>query len=235
MSDKKDLKPQSSHLPVDISLQDRIRKDLEEASKQVEGSNIERIRMSGKGFKIPGDPNNKAVQSIKGVIVDFISANMHYPEKWDEDNPTPPNCFALGRIPSQMAPDPISSEPQHETCKGCPKNEYESGVGKAKACKNTRSLAIIAEGADMDSHIWLLSVPPGSIRYYDTYVSTTLKGRYSLPPIGVVTEFYMDPNKDFAAPRFKVDRTLVDEELEFYYSRKEEATATLFLKPTTTT
>ena len=87
----------------------------------------------------------------------------------------------------------------------------------------------------MDSHIWILSVPPGSIRFFDTFVSTVLKGQYSLPPIGVLTEIYMDQNKDFAAPRFKVERVLDDEELAFYYGRKGEATATLFQKPVTTT
>lgn len=231
----KELKTQTQHLPVDLSIQERIKKDLEEAQQQVEATNVERIRMSGKGFKVPGDTSNKAVPSIRGVIVDFITANMHYPQDYDEENPTPPNCFAQGRIPRDMVPDPACSEPQAEACKGCPKNEFESGKGKSKACKNTRQLALIAEGADVDSHIWLLSVPPGSIRYWDTYVSTVLKGQYSLPPIGVLTEVFMDQNKDYAAPRFKVDRVLEEDELEFYYSRKGEATAILFQKPATTT
>jgi hypothetical protein len=234
MSEKKELKPTASHLPVDsLSIQEKIKRDLAEASLQTEATNVERVRMSGKGFKIPGDAEKKAVQSIKGVIVDFISCNMHYPHKWDADNPSPPNCFAMGRIPKDMVPDTSSSEVQHEACNGCPKNEWESGEGKAKACKNTRSLAFIQEGADMDSPVYVIAIPPSSIRYFDTYVSTTLKGRYQLPPIGVVTEVFMDPNIEFAAPRFKVERTLSEEELEMYYARKEEASAILFQKPST--
>lgn len=235
MPEGKALKTQGNHLPVDLNLQERIKKDLEAAQQGVEATNVERIRQSGKGFKLPGDDANKAVSSIKGVIVDFISSNMHYPEDYDEANPSPPDCFAQGRVPRDLVPDPSSTNQQAESCKVCEHNKFGSGKGNAKSCKNTRQLAIIAENADMDSHIWILTVPPGSIRFFDTFVSTVLKGRYALPPIGVVTEIYMDPNKDFAAPRFKVDRVLTDEELQLYYARKAEATETLFQKPATTT
>lgn len=225
----KDLEQTSKHLPADMSLKEQLKRDLQLAAQGVSGSVIERIRMSAKGFTPPdGEPTDV----IQGVIIDFVSSNTHYPEAFDRDNPTPPNCFATGRIPEQMAPDPSASDPQHENCRDCPKNQFESGVGRAKACKNTKVLAIMAEGSkEEDSPIWVLTIPPGSIRFFDTYVSTTLKGRYQLPPAAVVTEIHMDKRLDFAAPRFKFVRELDDAELSYFYSRKPEAEAILLQKP----
>lgn len=232
---RKDLTPKGTHLPADLNLQEQIKADLEAAQEQVEASAVERIRMSTKGFSTPDMKPGEAEATVRGVIVDFISANMHYPEEFDRDNPTPPDCFAMGRIPAQMAPDPKATKPQADSCKECPMNKFESGKGKAKACKNTRQLAFMQENATEDSPIWLLTVPPGSIRYYDTYVSTTLRGRYALPPIGVLTEVSMDTSKDYASPRFKYLRSLADDELAGYYARKAEAEAVLLQKPITTT
>lgn len=233
MATKKEVAKTVSHLPADLDLQERIKRDLQAASEQVEAAAVERIRMGAKGFTTPDGDTGDVIQ---GVVVDFISSNMHYPNQFDKNDPSPPNCFAMGRIISQLVPDQKSTEPQADACKDCEKNKFESGTGKAKACKNTRQLALIKEGAteEDEASIWLLTIPPASIRYWDTYVSTTLKGRYSLPPGAVVTQIFMDPNKDFAAPRFKFVRALNDEELAYYYSRKEEAEATLFMRPVTT-
>jgi hypothetical protein len=227
-TESKELEPTTSHLPADISLADQIKQDLAAVAEQVEGSQVERIRMSGKGFTTPDGETGETLQC---VIIDFASANNHYPEAFDRDNPTPPNCFAVGKIPSQLQPDPQSAEPQSETCIECPKNKFESGVGKSKACKNTRVLAIMQDGAADESPIWVMSVPPGSMRYFDTYVSTTLRGRYGVTPGMVVTTVFMDASKEYAAPRFKMDRQLSEEELGFYFSRKQEAETVLLQRP----
>lgn len=230
---KKEVKTTSTHLPADLSLQEQIKKDLAEVASQVEGGGqVERIRMSGKGFTTP---DGETGATLECVIVDFASANNHYPEAFDRDNPTPPNCFAVGKIPSQLVPSSQSSEPQAESCAECPKNKFESGAGKSKACKNTRALGIMQVGATEDSPIWVLSVPPGSMRYFDTYVSTTLRGRHGVTPGMVVTTISMEAAKDYAAPRFKMERMLSDEEMAFYFSRKGETEATLLQKPRLTT
>lgn len=223
------MEPTRSHLPADISLADQIKRDLAAQQEQVGSGGVDRIRMNARGFT---PPDGETSATIVGVIVDFASANMHYAEAFDKDNPSPPNCFAINRIPDNLAPSIDAPEPQAQECRTCPKNEFKSGVGNAKACKNTRVLAIMAQGADSDdAPIWVLSVPPGSIRYFDTYISTTLRGRHQLPSIGVVTEIYMDHTKDFAAPRFKHVRNLSEEELAYYYSRRSEAEAILLQKP----
>jgi hypothetical protein len=229
---EQELETVTTHLPADMSLAEQIRKDLAAVADQVEGSSVERIRMSGKGFTLP---DGETGETLECIIIDFASANNHYPDAFDRDNPTPPNCFSVGKIPSQLKPDSQASDPQAETCGACPKNLFESGVGKSKACKNTRVLGVMQVGAAPDSPIWVLSVPPGSMRYFDTYVSTTLRGRHAITPGMCVTEIHMDANKEYAAPRFKFMRILNDEELAFYYSRKGEAESVLLQRPRLTT
>ena len=224
----KAVTPTAEHLPADFGLAEQIAKDLKALSDQVGGASVMQIRMSGKGFTTP---DGETADSIRGIIVDFASANMHYPGVFDKDKPTPPNCFALNKIIDQMAPHPSSPEPQAETCAECPKNKFESGVGKSKACKNTRKLALIQENATEESPIWILTVPPKSLRYFDTYVSSTLSGRHGVTPICAVTQITMDPRDDYAAPRFSFERLLEEPELVKAYGRRAEAEALLMQPP----
>lgn len=229
---QKEVSTTSSHLPADISLQEQIKRDLAAVASQVENGQVERIRMSGKGFTTP---DGETGETLTGVIVDFASANNHYPDAFDRDNPTPPNCFATGKIPSELVPAANATEPQAESCAACPKNQFESGTGKSKACKNTRVLAFMALNATEDAPIWVLSVPPSSLRYFDTYVSTTLRSRHGITPAMAVTTISMDPKKDFAAPRFAFERLLTDEEMGVYFARKNEAESVILQKPRLTT
>lgn len=223
-----EVAPATEHLPSDFGLAEQIAEDLKALQQQVGGPAVMNIRMSGKGFTTP---DGEVHSTIRGVIVDFLSANMHYPGVYDKDKPSPPNCFALHKIIDQMAPHPSSPEPQADSCSECPLNKFESGVGKSKACKNTRKLALIQENANEDSQIWILTIPPKSLRYFDTYVSSTLSGQHGVTPICAVTEITMDPREDYAAPRFSFDRLLTEKELVQYYQRRPEAEVLLSQPP----
>jgi hypothetical protein len=223
----KEVTPTAEHLPADFGLAEQIAEDLKALQQQVGGTSVMQIRMSGKGFTTP---DGETQDSIQGVIVDFASANVHYPGQYEKDKPSPPNCFAFHKIIDQMAPHSSAPEPQAEMCSECPLNKFESGVGKSKACKNTRKLALIQENATEDSPIWILSVPPKSLSYFDTYVSSTLSGRHGITPICAVTTITMDPREDYAAPRFAFDRLLKEKELVQYYQRRPEA-ETLLMQP----
>ena len=224
----KEVTPTVEHLPADFGLADQIAADLKALQQQVGGPSILNVRMSAKGFTTPdGDVHDK----VRGVIVEFLSANTHYPGAYNPDERTPPNCFALNKIIDQMVPHSSAPEPQAESCAECPLNKFESGAGKSKACKNTRKLAIVAEGAGEEGPIWVLTVPPKSLRYFDTYVSTTLSGQHGVTPICAVTEITMDPKETFAAPRFAFDRLLSEEELVQYYQRRSEALTLLESPP----
>ena len=227
---KTEVVPATEHLPADFGLAEQIQADLKALQQQVGGASVLQVRMSGKGFTTPDGETHDA---IRGVIVDFASANMHYPGVFDKEKPTPPNCYAMNKIIDQLAPHPSAPEPQADSCAECPLNKFESGVGKSKACKNTRKLAIIQENATEDSAIWILTVPPKSLRFFDTYVSSTLSGQHGVTPICAVTEITMDPKETFAAPRFAFDRLLTEKELVQYYQRRQEAQNLLMHPPRT--
>ena len=214
-------KPQ---LPASYSLADQIKQDLANIKDQTEGVSVEKVRLSAKGFKAP---DGVVTETIQAVIIDFVSVNSHYEAAYDKDNPTPPDCTATGRNPLQLAPRAELETKHNDTCLGCSKNEFGSGPGNSKACKNTRSIVLMAENANGDSPMWSMIIPPGSIRFFDTYVSGVLRGKHGVTPICMLTEFSMDTSKDYASPRMKVVRQLSNEELELYYSRKPEAEAML--------
>jgi hypothetical protein len=220
-----ELKKQDApQMPASYSLAEQIKKDLANIADQTEGVSVEKVRLSAKGFKAP---DGSVTETIQCIVVDFVSENSHYEAPYDKDNPTPPDCTAVGRNPNQLAPRADLESKIHDTCLGCPQNEFGSGPGNSKGCKNTRSLVLMGEGADADTPMWNMVIPPGSIRFWDTYVSGTLRGKHAVTPICVLTEFTMDTSKDYASPRAKFVRMLSNEELELYYGRKPEAEAML--------
>jgi len=95
------------------------------------------------GMPIPG--NQMGV-----VILDWIYENIYYEGEFDSENPSPPTCFAFGRDGTTMVPHENvveAGQAQHETCKGCPHDEWGSAErGRGKACRNLRRLAIIPGG-----------------------------------------------------------------------------------------
>src|ERR1017187_3936687 len=65
---------------------------------------------------------------IEAVITNHCFENAYYDQKWDEDNPVPPVCFAFGvakpgmsaaqleAIESSMVPHEKSTKPQSKSC-----------------------------------------------------------------------------------------------------------------------
>lgn len=158
------------------------------------------------GMPIPG--NQMGV-----VIVDWVLENVYYEGDFNADNPQPPTCFAFGRDAATMRPhDDVfeADQAQHETCRGCPQNEWGSAErGRGKACRNVRRLAIIPAGT-IDSAsgrfeaygeqeqferatISYLKVPVTSGRGFDTYVKQ-VAGALRRPPHTVFTRVVVRPD-----------------------------------------
>jgi hypothetical protein len=79
----------------------------------------------------------------------------------------PPDCWSDNGV----APSRSAAKPQSPTCMGCPKNEWGSAVSKmsgkgVKACRDYYKLACLVPGDDM---IFLLRVPPNSLKNIDAY------------------------------------------------------------------
>lgn len=226
-------KTAKSNLP--INYEEQLAKEAAEIAKRISAPTGDRIRFNANRAFIT--PDGMEGEALEVVIIDFVSSNVFYDGPYDRDNPQPPGCFAIGPEPSMLVPSPNSPNVQAETCAACPNNQFGSAPnGKGKACKNTRLLAMMPASAldtpDEEAPIWVMSVPPTSLKAYDGYVHT-LASRHKTVPIGVITEVTLDPNNQYASPRFNVVRPLQPKELATFMPRREEANQRLTAEPDT--
>ena len=223
-----------ANLPVNY--EEQLAKESAEISKRISAPTGDRIRFNmNKAFITPDGMEGEALEV---VIVDFVSSNLFYDGPFDRDNPQPPGCFAIGTEPSLLVPSPSSPNKQAETCSSCPNNQFGSANnGKGKACKNTRLLALVPASAldnpKEEAPIWILSVPPTSMKAFDTYVGT-LAAKHRTVPVGVVTSITLDTANSWASPRFNVIRPLKGTELGVFMPRREEANQRLVAEPDVT-
>ena len=219
------------NLPVNY--EEQLAKEAAEIAKRIAAPTGDRIRFNANRAFIT--PDGMEGETLEVVIVDFVSSNLFYDGPFDRDNPQPPGCFAIGPEPSLLVPSPSSPNKQAETCATCPNNQFGSSTnGRGKACKNTRLLALMPVTAldknDEEAPIWIMSVPPTSLKAYDSYVHS-LASKHRTVPIGVITEVSLDPANTFASPRFRVVRPLKPAELAPFMERREEANGRLTAEP----
>lgn len=220
-----------AQLPVNYAAQ--LAAEAAAISKQIAAPGGDRIRYNGNAsFKTPDGMEGEALEV---VIVNFVSTNLYYDTPYDRGNPLPAACFAINAEPKLLTPSPNSPNIQADNCNICPQNQFGSN-GKGKACSNTRLLAVISSAAleDVDNvaDIWIMSVPPTSLKFFDAYVAS-LSAKHKTVPVGVITQVYLDSKNTYASPRFEVVRPLTDSELGVFMSRREEAMTRLQAEPDT--
>lgn len=221
-----DATPQTGTAVLDI--QAEIAKEMALIKKTVSAPGGNRISTRGKEFKLPNGSKDAGPMTV--VILDFMTHNLFYTGRFDPKNPSPPSCFAIGKEIDAMVPSPNSPDKQSEDCPSCPMNQFGSS-GNGKACKNTRVLAVVAPNDDDSSPIMTISVPPMSLKDYDKYVNDTAR-RFSLPPVGVLTEISFDEAADFEKLLFKAVGP--NENLKLHWGRKAEAVEILSVEPNLT-
>lgn len=190
-------------------------KETTKGAKLTGGSKFIRFsggRMSFDGADIPDD-------EIRCVIMGWAYHNTYYDpsERYDPDNPQSPICYSFGDEEDEMEPHADSPEPQCDSCAECPFNEFESGVGKAKACKNTVRLALIAED-DLDdlenAEVVYASLPPTSIKNWIAYLTKDLRDKAQRPHWAVITLLTRHPDdKSQFRITFKNDELIEDSDL----------------------
>lgn len=155
------------------------------------------------GGAVPGN-------ALQCVVIAALAESVYYPDKYDPDNVQPPVCYAFG-TGDEMVPHPEATQPQHETCEGCPQNEWGSAeTGRGKACKQVRKLALITADALEDVNtatVAFVRIPVTSVRSWSGYVDQ-LERTLHLPPMGVVTEMSVKPD---AKTQFSVGFKFVEE------------------------
>lgn len=190
-------------------------------------------------------PNNQ----MAVVILDSILENVFYEGKYDPDTPQGPTCFAFGREEKTLAPHTIVIEAGNAQCgasglcDGCEMNEWgSSDVGRGKACRNTRRLAMIPAGTfnqagkfeliDDEEHfastaIGFMKLPVTSVKGYASFVKQ-VAGALRRPPFGIVTKVKVipDPKSQFKVV-FEPIMNLPDELMGAIMQRHEEAKSTI--------
>lgn len=131
---------------------------------------FDRIKIPSGGstaFEIPGENDDtEMVKDITGVILLHHPAYAYYTEKYAGGS-NPPDCGSFDGINGNGNPGGL--------CANCPMNQFGSGEGQAKACKNRRMLYILMEG---EMFPMVLSLPTGSLKEFTKYLKRQLsKGR----------------------------------------------------------
>lgn len=219
----------TANLPVNYRAQ--MANEAAEISKRIAAPSGDRIRSSSNRALIT--PDGMEGEELEVVVVDFISVNLFYEGAYDRDNPQAPACFALGDQPAILVPSANSPATQSDSCAMCPNNQFGS-LGKGKACKNTRLLAVMPLSQDGEvPPIWLLSIPPTSLKTFDAYVQS-LANRLKTTPVAVLTRITLDQSVTYFAPRFTTVRPLTDEELGVFFPQREAARQRLLVEPDVT-
>lgn len=217
------------------TLDNELANEVALLKQQVGQASSNRIKVEPSGaFTLPDGMD--LGDEIQVVVVDFISKNTFYSGPYNPNNIQPPDCYAMGKILGDMAPENDSPQVQAEKCLTCPLNQFGTGQnGTSKACKNSRELAVILidpedpdAAADPSAPIYSLSLPPSAIKSFDgavNYVARTIQG----PPLkailtvtaknvgtyALITFSDPVPNPDYAA----------------HFARRAECQPLLFRKP----
>lgn len=184
------------------------------------------IRVSNdKKFTFPD--GTKSGDPFRAVILDFVSINYFYDKEFKPGEGGIPSCFAISKEPKGMVPSSNSPKKEAEACDICPNNEFGSN-GAGKACGNGRLLALVEDSDNEEAPIRLLKVSATAIKGFDAYVKT-IQTQFDMPPIGVVTEIYFDPNAKHATLRFGNPEPNTN--LQVHYGRKAGAMERLLTEP----
>lgn len=217
------------------TLDNELANEVALLKQQVGQASSNRIKVEPSGaFTLPDGLD--LGDEIQVVVVDFISKNTFYSGPYNPNNIQPPDCYAMGKVLADMAPENDSPAIQADKCSTCPLNQFGTGAnGTSKACKNARELAVIlidpedpGAAADPSAPLYTLSLPPSAIKSFDgavNYVARTIQG----PPLkailtvtaknvgtyALITFSDPVPNPDYAA----------------HFARRAEAQPLLFRKP----
>lgn len=211
-----------------VNMQAEMEKEIATIHETLGGIATNSITLTGKKFKFPTGQVMEAPLDI--VILGYTSKNLYYPGVYDPKNPEPPVCWAVGPKPLELVPSANAPEVQAVTCKACPLNEFESGVGNAKACKNTREIAFMLPDAfGPEDTIYSMSVSPAALKPFDTYI-VQLAEVQSVLPIAVITAVAFDP--DVSHVRLLFGKPRPNPHMEQHWMRREEARTILTAEPT---
>lgn len=177
-------------------------------------SDVPRISIKGSRFRIVEGGAETVLEDIKLSVV-IVGANprlskTYYAKQWTPDSePSSPDCYSLDGI----RPAGDSTDPQNDTCAGCPMNAWGSKVTplgqQIKACADQKRLAVVAAN-DPEGPVYLLQVTPAALKGLGSY-QKELQMR-GIPVEAVKTVVTFDTNASFPKLLFKFGGFLDEDE-----------------------
>ena len=215
------------------SIQDELKAELATLKDKVDPPTGYKISTKGKEFSLPDGSVN--VGPLTCVILDWVTANIYFEGIYNPNDIKPPACWAISDKPAEMGPhDKVPSRQDVDEegnkdvgCKKCVKNQWGSGTGKGKACKNTRRLLVVPLDADENTQPWVIDVSPTGLKHFDKYVNTLAD--LSMHPIQVATDISFAENEPYPSLRFKAVEP--HKELELMWALKEQGQSILHQEP----
>lgn len=218
----------NNNLPVNYA--DQLRDEAAHIADRI--SQGTRNKISTTGGSLFNLPTGATATTLELVVLDFVATSDYFDRPFNKANPSPPACFAIGFNPRDMVPSPSSPNKQADACNTCAHNQWKSGTGAGKACKNGRRVAVttLHPMDDGERPVWIMDIPPASIKYFDGFVSK-VSLTTKLPPVSVLAELAHEKGSAFSAPRFTIKRPLTNEELGAVMPLREEAAQLITREP----
>lgn len=149
----------------------------------METPRLPRIKATSDGLLLDAsNPDEEELKELSGVIIFGAKYKAWYKEKFDPQVKNPPDCFSH----DAKFPSPDASDPQAKSCKGCPKNEFETAdVGKGKACRDMRRLFLLLDVKQGEESIMpiQLNVTPTSLKAFDDYLGKLVMNGFSIEEV----------------------------------------------------
>lgn len=196
------------------------------------GGGVGIISVENKTFQLP---NQELVpRELPIVVLDWAFHNAYFDEPYVPGKPTRPACFAVGQNSHLLTPSVNSPRIQNEgnPCATCWANQFSSGVGRAKACKNQIRVACMLPDEGPEGDILLIKISPTGLRPFREYAEKINARGFAL--VQVVTIAGFDMGSKYDTLRFTADGPASKKHKEnvmAYAERIPEATEILLREP----
>lgn len=211
-----------------VALREKMKAELASVRDSVAPPSGFNVSVKGKKFTFPDGSVNEG--PIDVVILDWRNVNTYYTGAYNPNAPKPPVCFSILKSLKDMKPSQNAPQKQHDTCHGCPKNEWGSDPqgGRGKACKNSARLAIVPADASLESPVWTLNVSPKGLGSFNAFVNK-LADQYGMLPIEVVCSISFDANE--AYPKLIFGEATQHDNLDVMLQLRETSASILEKEP----
>ena len=209
------------------SIQDELKAELATLKDRVEPPSGFAITLKGKVFTLPDGSSSDG--PLTCVILDWVTANVYFEGIYNPKDVQPPVCWSISDKPAEMKPSGKASKPQGANCKDCKQNEWGSGSGKGKACKNTRRLLVVPANANENTPCWTITVSPTGLKHFDKYIN--MMADMGKHPLEVLTDISFEESEAYPSLRFKASD--VHGNLELMWKLKENGQSILHMEPKT--